>query len=105
MGKEKIQKNLKLFTKRVRNRFHPQKVLLFGSFARGQAGSYSDVDIIVVADTFKTVQFNKRLDILYPLIQDLSIDFHVFAYTPQEFARLSPLTSISEAKIHGIPLV
>jgi len=30
--------------------FHPQRVILFGSAARGEAGSESDIDLLVVVD-------------------------------------------------------
>ena len=33
---------------RIVNRFHPDKIILFGSYARGQARSESDVDVLVV---------------------------------------------------------
>ncbi len=34
--------------KLIADRFDPEKVILFGSHARGNAGSHSDVDILVV---------------------------------------------------------
>lgn len=36
--------------KRIVERFHPVKVILFGSHARGLAGPESDVDLLVVMD-------------------------------------------------------
>lgn len=30
--------------------FHPRRIILFGSFARGEAGPESDVDLLVVKD-------------------------------------------------------
>lgn len=31
---------------------HARKAVLFGSFARGQAGEYSDIDLVVIAPEF-----------------------------------------------------
>jgi predicted nucleotidyltransferase len=31
---------------------HPRRAVLFGSFARGHAGEYSDIDLIVIAPEF-----------------------------------------------------
>ena len=31
---------------------HASKVVLFGSFARGQSGPYSDIDLVVIAPEF-----------------------------------------------------
>ena len=105
MGKTQIQKDIRIFRKRIQKRFQPQKMLLFGSYVDGKATIYSDVDVVVIADAFKTIPFEKRLDILYPFTQDLIHDFHVFGYTQDEFAKISPLTSIYEAKTHSIELL
>jgi uncharacterized protein len=38
-------------TRQIVQQFHPQKVILFGSYAYGQATEDSDVDLLVVMDT------------------------------------------------------
>ncbi|MBU0611094.1 MAG: nucleotidyltransferase domain-containing protein [Armatimonadetes bacterium] len=51
----------------------PEKIILFGSYARGEAGPDSDVDILVVADVadpdgFRSVEARTAIgDIPYPL--------------------------------------
>jgi uncharacterized protein len=35
---------------RIVEGFHPLKVILFGSLARGEAGNHSDVDLLIVFD-------------------------------------------------------
>ena len=79
--------------------------MLFGSYARGEATDISDVDVVVIADSFKSIPQDERLDVLYPLTSDLYPDFHVFGFTPREFKRVSPFTTIMEAKTQGIPLL
>ena len=103
MGKKQIQKSLSIFTNRVKKRFSPERLLLFGSFAYGKPNDESDVDVVVVSKKFRVIPQKKRLDVLYDLTRDLMPDFHVFGYTPEEFEKLRPLTSIYEAKKHGIP--
>lgn len=39
---------LDLIVKRVVDRFHPLRIILFGSAARGEAGKNSDIDLLVV---------------------------------------------------------
>lgn len=39
---------LKSITKRLVEHFHPERIILFGSQARGMADEHSDVDILVV---------------------------------------------------------
>ena len=37
--------------RRIVEKFHPDKIILFGSFARGDAGPDSDADLLVVMPT------------------------------------------------------
>lgn len=105
MDKKKVQKNLALFTRRVKKTWKPERVLLFGSYATGRANEYSDVDVIVISDRFSTIPQEERFDVLYPLTQDLYPDFHVFGLTPGEYEAMSPLVSLAEAKHAGRPLL
>jgi predicted nucleotidyltransferase len=43
-----VRKQIDLMVRRIVRRFHPEKVILFGSHARGTAGPDSDVDLLVV---------------------------------------------------------
>ena len=43
-----IQKQIKEVVERIVSGFAPEKVILFGSHARGEGGSDSDLDILVV---------------------------------------------------------
>lgn len=104
MVKKQVQKNLKIFTERIKKTFKPKSVYLFGSFAYGKITDYSDIDIVVVSDRFKTIPEEKRLDVLYDLTKDLYPDFHVFGFTHEEFSA-SRRTTLEEVKQRGIPLL
>ena len=61
--------------------YAPEKIILFGSAARGDADEYSDLDLIVVKNTDQ--RFVRRLvDVTAYLPRDMSID--VLVYTPKE---------------------
>jgi len=52
-------------------RFHPQKVLLFGSYAYGEPTSDSDVDLLIVMETplrgvEQAVEIRKAVDFPFP---------------------------------------
>ncbi|WP_459941644.1 nucleotidyltransferase domain-containing protein [Deferrisoma palaeochoriense] len=66
-------------------RFDPEKILLFGSRARGDDDPESDVDLVVVYRTEK--RFLDRLAELY-VAWDLPVAVDILAYTPEEFAQL-----------------
>ncbi|MBI4789350.1 MAG: HEPN domain-containing protein [Chloroflexi bacterium] len=66
-------------------RYDPERVILFGSTARGDADRYSDIDIVVIKDTPK--RFLDRLGDVYDLIQpDFALD--ALVYTPKEFTEM-----------------
>lgn len=46
-----IQNFLKEAIKRIIEQFHPEKIILFGSYAYGQPTTDSDIDLLVVMDT------------------------------------------------------
>lgn len=65
--------------------YAPERVILFGSAARGDADKYSDVDLVVIKETSE--RFLDRLGRVYDLI-DLDCAFDALVYTPQEFAKM-----------------
>ncbi len=38
--------------RRIGQQFHPERIVLFGSYARGRADEYSDIDLVVIAPEF-----------------------------------------------------
>jgi len=58
-----------------------EKVSLVGSFSRGQADLFTDLDILVVMKTDQGIL--DRLRTLYSLL-NLPVDYDLFCYTPQE---------------------
>ena len=41
-------KDIRIFAERIAGEFHPEKIILFGSYAWGKPGADSDVDLLVV---------------------------------------------------------
>lgn len=65
--------------------FNPEKIILFGSYARDDWDEESDIDVIIVYQTDK--KFLDRLEELY-MKWDLSIAVDILAYTPDEFSQM-----------------
>ena len=65
--------------------FDPEKIILFGSLARGEADEVSDIDVIVIYQSDKGL-----LDRMKELYMSWSIPkaVDILAYTPAEFDKM-----------------
>lgn len=62
--------------------YGPEKIIVFGSWVRGEADEYSDLDLVIIKET--DVRFVRRAVEVSEYIQwSTSVD--VFVYTPEEF--------------------
>jgi predicted nucleotidyltransferase len=83
--KETINEKIDELVRRIVNQFHPEKVILFGSYARGTAGEDSDADVLVVMRV-KGSKRKKANEIDVALVGiDLPVD--VIVVTPEELER------------------
>jgi uncharacterized protein len=62
----------------------PQKVVIFGSYAKGTATARSDLDVFVVKET--EMPRARRADELRPMLSQFLIPVDVHVYTPEEEA-------------------
>ncbi len=69
---------------RIGREFDPQRVVLFGSHARGTAGEDSDVDLLVVMQ-FQGKSFHKSLEILNRI--DVRFPIDLIATRPEDVQR------------------
>ena len=95
------EETLKEATRRLVDGFHPEKIILFGSQARGTADEKSDVDILVIC----SVNDNRRDLILnmYRAIDVMSLPTDILVLTPKEFEldRYIPGTIARPAWLEG----
>lgn len=67
--------------------YHPDKIILFGSHARGDSGKHSDVDILVISDREKDLPRYKRgLDVRVKL-SEVAIPKDILFYTYDDVNR------------------
>lgn len=66
--------------------YQPQRVILFGSRARGDARRFSDVDLVVIKDTPE--KFRQRFLTVRELLGPLGDSYDVIVYTPREWQEM-----------------
>ena len=64
-----IYERLQKISERLKKEYHAEKVILFGSYARGDATEDSDVDLFIIAPTNE--RFFERMATVLGLIRDL----------------------------------
>lgn len=82
---QKLQAELDRYLKLLLAHVSPEKVILFGSLAQDQVHLWSDIDLIVVADT--DARFLDRTKEMLQLLQP-RVGLDILVYTPSEFERL-----------------
>lgn len=80
---KKSEKAIKEMVQRIVEQFQPEKIILFGSYARGTAGPDSDVDLLVVMP----VEGSKRKAQLRirTALHDIKLPKDVIVSKPEEF--------------------
>lgn len=97
------RQHIKAFVKQVVSRFHPQRVILFGSYAYGRPTPDSDVDLLIVMPhrghaVVQAAEIRKRIHAGFPM--DLVVR------SPREVRRRLAMgdSFISEIMERGQPL-
>ena len=81
----------------------PEKVILFGSRARGTAHPTSDIDLLVIAHT--TQPRHRRAAPLYGVLSDILAPMAIVVYSPEEVQEWSEVhqafvtTAIREGQV------
>jgi len=60
----------------------PKKVVLFGSYARGEARPTSDLDLLVIADS--ALPRHRRSATLYGALSKILLPMDIVVFTPKE---------------------
>jgi predicted nucleotidyltransferase len=70
---------------RLVSRFHPDKIILFGSQARGTSDKRSDIDLLVIC-RFKGKRRHLMVE-MDDVLREIEYAFDIVVLTPDEFQR------------------
>jgi len=97
-----IDKNeIKQVATRIGIESNAERVIVFGSHARGDANENSDVDFMIIAES--NLPRFKRSRELYKLFRPYPFSMDLLVYTPKEIekGKQSPLTFVSKVLKEG----
>lgn len=89
MATTAIEERIPEIVERLVRGFNPLKIILFGSHARGEAGPYSDVDLLVVLP--EVSQGRREVFDMLDELRDLPGPTDVFVTSPEEIERRGDL--------------
>lgn len=81
-----LQSELRRCIDVLKEKYKPEKIILFGSLVSGKVGEWSDIDLIIVKDMKKPF-LDRSKEILLSLQPKVGMD--ILVYTPEEFEKLS----------------
>jgi len=86
---------------RLRDRFRPDKIIVFGSVARNEMRQNSDLDLLVVMKS--KLPSYKRAVPMYLMLQKVRFPMDILVFTPSEVMKWRGATNhiITEAFTHG----
>lgn len=84
MKKKLFKDEIKSLVTQIKERYKPQKIILFGSSAKGNMKAYSDIDMLIIKKTKR--RFIDRIsDVL--LHCEYELPFEPIVYTPSEIKK------------------
>jgi len=84
-----IEVYLKEAVSRIIDKFNPEKIILFGSYAYGQPTADSDMDLMVIMHTDEKP--HKRSVPLRRALKGIGIPKDIIVKTPEEFERFKDI--------------
>ena len=82
---------------------HIDRIILYGSYADNTQRPDSDIDLVVISDSFKNMDYWQRIDILADTISDIFQPIEAIGMTNEEWNNKAFMAA--EYAQHGIILV
>ena len=104
MAKRRTEDSVKIerFIESLRNHLELDKVILFGSWAKGKQKRWSDIDLAVISNHFERMNFHDRLVLLGILAwQSKATEIEALGYTLDEYKHATRMDFLGEIKRTG----
>jgi predicted nucleotidyltransferase len=92
-----VRRKIAEMVRRIVKRFRPERIILFGSHARGTAGPDSDVDLVVVLRSVED-EWAKSVEVR-GVVRGLKIPVDILVKTPEDLQRRGRIAGTIEYPI------
>lgn len=98
------QQKIEEVKNRIVENFNPEKIILFGSYAKGKPDKGSDLDLLIIADS--NLPSYKRTRPIKNFLRGIGFPIDLLVYTPDEVESWSnvPLAFVTKVIKNGIVL-
>ena len=83
--KEDVIKSVTAYASVLDKLFDNLQVRLYGSYHKGLQTDHSDIDVAVISDDFRFIDYFVSLKLLQRLKIDIDLDIEPISLTPEEF--------------------
>ena len=88
MDKDNISEIISCFRKALEARgVKIDRIILYGSWAKGTQREDSDIDLVVISEDFKEKDFWQRINMLSDAIYEVFVPIEAIAFTPEEWEK------------------
>ena len=101
-NKAQIKKIVRAYTEEVSKDYKISQVILFGSYAKGEARDESDIDLAIVSPDFRNKPEMEILENLSRKAMNVNTSLEVLAFTPEELKSPDSRTLPYQIKKYGI---
>lgn len=91
-----LEAELQRYVSILKEQYHPERILLFGSLATGNISEWSDIDLVIIKNTPQRF-LDRTKTVLQLLHPKVGVD--ILVYTPDEFTRLAEERTFAQNEI------
>ncbi len=96
-----IRRSIEGYVNKLEQDIRVDKVVLFGSYAKGNPREESDIDIVILSDDLAHYDFHQKIHLLASRRVDCDTLLAPLGYTLQQYERAHHLTFLGEIKRTG----
>ena len=86
-----VEELLETIAASITEAIQPQKIVIFGSWARGERSPHSDIDLLIIQES--TLPRPQRYAQVRRFFRGMGIPMDILVHTPEKFARFQPVPS------------